>query len=153
MVARGEGQIIAGRFRLDALLGEGGMGAVWAATHTITRRRAALKLVKGADASPERRGRLLREARAAAGVVHPNVIEVLDVFELDDGTPVMVMELLEGESLGARLLRTGTLEVPEAAGVLVQVVSAVGAAHAAGVVRATSRRATSFSRRPPARRA
>ncbi len=134
MVARAEGQIVAGRFRLTALLGEGGMGEVWAATHTITRRRAALKFVKGADASPERRGRLLREARAAAGVDHPNVIEVVDVFELDDGTPVMVMELLSGESLAARLARTGTLDVPEAADVLLQVVSAVGAAHAAGVV-------------------
>ena len=129
------GEVIAGRYRLDRLLGEGGMGAVWEATHTITRKRTALKFVKGsAEAKPELRRRFMREARAAALVEHPNVITVRDVFELEDATPVMVMDLLEGETLARRLTRERTLSIADAADILLPVVSAVGAAHAMGIV-------------------
>jgi eukaryotic-like serine/threonine-protein kinase len=134
-VALETGAVIAGRYRLETLLGHGGMGVVWSAVHTITRKRVALKFLKGpAHLRPEMRRRFIREARAASAVEHPNVIEVHDVFELDDQTPVMVMDLLEGETLGHKLLRDGPLELEETAGVMVPVVSAVGTAHAAGVV-------------------
>jgi eukaryotic-like serine/threonine-protein kinase len=129
------GAIVAKRYQLDRALGQGGMGIVWAATHTVTRKKIALKFLKGpVHLRPELRRRFLREARAASAVVHPNVLEVHDVFELDDDTPVMLMDLLEGETLGARIARLGKIPLPEAADILIQVVSAVGTAHAVGVV-------------------
>jgi serine/threonine-protein kinase len=129
------GRIVAGRYRLDRLLGQGGMGEVWAATHQVTRRSVAMKFVRGTGhARPELRRRFMREARAASAVQHPNVVEVFDVFELDAETPVMVMELLSGETLGRRLAREGQLDLDQALALLVPAVSAVGAAHALGVV-------------------
>ncbi len=132
---RSEGAILAGRFRLDRRLGEGGMGVVWAAMNTTTRRRVAIKLLKEDRTSdPNVRRRFLREGRAASAVQHPNVVEILDVLELDDGTPAMVMELLEGESLGQRLRRVRKLPLAEVAAVLVPAIAAVGTAHAHGIV-------------------
>jgi hypothetical protein len=129
------GVVVAARYRLDHRLGEGGMGEVWAATHAITRRRVAMKFLKGsASLRPEMRQRFLREARAASMVRHPNVVEVLDVFEVGGGVPVMVMDLLSGETLGARLARDKVLAVDEVAGLLLPVVEAVEAAHAMGIV-------------------
>jgi serine/threonine-protein kinase len=129
------GAVIAGRYRLDRLLGEGGMGQVWAATHTVTRKSSALKFLHAPVSNrADLRRRFMREAQAAAAVNHPNVIAVHDFFELDDGTPAMVMDLLVGESLHGLLSRVGTLSVGETAGIMAPVVSAVGAAHAAGVV-------------------
>jgi tRNA A-37 threonylcarbamoyl transferase component Bud32 len=111
------------------------MGEVWAATHAITRRRVAMKFLKGsASMRPEMRQRFLREARAASLVQHPSVIEVLDVFELDGGVPVMVMDLLTGETLGAKLARDRVLPAGEVASLLLPVVEAVEAAHAMGIV-------------------
>jgi len=129
------GTVVAGRYRLDRVLGQGGMGVVWAATHTITRRGVAMKFLKGpAHARPEMRRRFLREARAAATVQHPSVVEVHDVFELDDETPVMVMDLLVGETLGQRIASQGPLSIHQTASILLPVVSAVGTAHSRGVV-------------------
>jgi serine/threonine-protein kinase len=108
------------------------MGVVWAATDVGTCRVVALKLVKHAT-SEDQRIRLFREARASWAVRHPHVREVYDVLE-NDGAPVMVMEYLAGESLANRLDRAGKLALPEAAGLLLPVVSAVGAAHALGIV-------------------
>jgi eukaryotic-like serine/threonine-protein kinase len=131
-----QGQVIAERYRLERLLGEGGMGAVWSAVHVVTRKPVALKFIKESDAarSPQMRRRFQREARAASAVRHPNVVEVHDIVELADGSPVMVMELLEGESLAERLAREGRLSLKDTARLLVPVISAVGTAHATGVV-------------------
>jgi hypothetical protein len=93
-----------------------------------------LKLIGAVSRHGDARHRFLREARAACAVRHPNVVQVHDVLELDDGSPVMVMDLLDGESLGARLRRSGKLPLAEAARITLQVVSAVGTAHAAGIV-------------------
>src|SRR5262245_13005589 len=129
------GALIGGRYRLERLLGKGGMGQVWAVTHEVTHRSAALKLLNGpVHLRADRRRRFLREARAASAVNHPNVVRVHDFFELEDGTPVMLMDLLEGETLGKRLGREGSLLLPEAANVLLPVVSAVGTAHARGII-------------------
>jgi eukaryotic-like serine/threonine-protein kinase len=87
------GDVVGGRYRLESVLGVGGMGTVWAATHTITRKPVALKFLNGEKADPTLRQRFLREARAACAVRHPNVAEIHDVFETDDGTPLMVMDL------------------------------------------------------------
>jgi serine/threonine-protein kinase len=111
------------------------MGQVWAATHTVTLRTVALKLLSGAPARErELRLRFLREARAASAVVHPNVVRIHDCFELEDGTPVMVMDLLDGETLAQKLAREHVLPLAEAASLLLPVVSAVGSAHAVGVI-------------------
>ena len=133
--ALSEGSLIAGRYRLEHPLGEGGMGTVWAATHTVTRRSVAMKFLK--DSMRHRkdlRERFLREAAAASALKHPNVVEIIDVFDFAEGCPVMVMELLRGETLGAKLLRDERLSMEETAALLLPVVSAVGAAHALGIV-------------------
>src|ERR1700722_10511139 len=127
------GCVIAERYQLDRLIGEGGMGVVWSATHLLTRKVVALKFLKGA--SPEHTRRFLREARIAGMLGHPNIVEVHDVLELpEDGTPTMVMELLVGESLETRLRQEGRLPLGELVAILLPVVSAVGSAHARGVI-------------------
>lgn len=126
---------VIGRYTLERMIGEGGMGSVWAATHALTRKHVALKFLKGAAAErPDVVRRFLREARAASAVHHPNVVQIHDVLQLEDGRPVMVMDLLVGESLGDRLNRQGSIPLPDLARVLVPVISAVGTAHALGIV-------------------
>ncbi len=111
------------------------MGSVWSATHSVTRRSVALKFL-GAHLQirPDAHRRFMREARAAAAVEHPNVVGVHDVFDAEEGVPVMVMDLLEGETMGQFLAREGPLSVEETAALMLPVVSAVGTAHAHGVV-------------------
>ena len=129
------GALVAGRYLLEQHLGEGGMGTVWEATHTVTRRSVAMKFLKDAlKHKADLRQRFLREASAASALRHPNVVEVLDVFDVAEGVPVLVMELLRGETLGAKLQRDERLSVEETAAIVLPLVSAVGAAHAAGVV-------------------
>ena len=126
---------VVGRYRLERLIGHGGMGQVWEASHTVTGHRFALKfLINPTANTPEGRRRFLREAKAASAVHHPNVVQIYDVFELEDQTPVMVMDLLEGETLRERLDREGALPLGETAAILLRIVSAVGTAHARGVV-------------------
>ncbi|HEY3818363.1 MAG TPA: serine/threonine-protein kinase [Polyangiaceae bacterium] len=129
-----DGETIADKYRLDGPLGEGGMGIVYAATHTVTRKRVALKVLRGDYAAdPRTHQRFLREARAACAVRHPNVVQIHDVIELPGGVPAMVMELLEGETLARRLER-GRLDVAELARLMLPVLSAVGTAHELGIV-------------------
>jgi serine/threonine protein kinase len=129
------GDVLAGKYRLEHLLGEGGMGLVWAATHLVTRKRVALKTLHAeAAADPETCRRFVREARAASAVQHPNVVAIHDVFDGDDGAPVLVMDLLDGESLAAHLRRQPVLPIAELARIMLPVVSAVGSAHAKGIV-------------------
>src|SRR5688572_27447613 len=129
------GALIGRRYQLDALLGEGGMGSVWAATHTVTRRRYALKFLKTiAGHRDDLRKRFWREASLASRVKHPNVVGVHDLFQTEESILVMVMDLLEGQTLGARLREVRQLSLSEAASYLVPAISAVGAAHALGIV-------------------
>jgi eukaryotic-like serine/threonine-protein kinase len=131
---RREGMIVGERYELVRLLGEGGMGAVWAARHIQTRKRVALKFIRRmADAGPQARRRLIREARAATVIRHPNILAIHDILEVD-GAPMLVMDLLEGESLGQHLKRRERLGLAETATILLPVMSAISAAHAAGVV-------------------
>jgi eukaryotic-like serine/threonine-protein kinase len=133
--ALSEGSLIGGRYRLEHHLGEGGMGTVWSAVHTVTHRVVAMKFLK--DAVRERadlRQRFLREASTASSLKHPNVVEILDVFDFEDASPVMVMEHLRGETLGSKLARDQRLSMEETAALLLPVVSAVGTAHALGIV-------------------
>src|SRR5688572_30445554 len=124
--ALAKGALIAGRYRLEDHLGEGGMGSVWSATHTVTRRSVAMKFLK--DSVRHRkdlRERFLREAAAASALKHPNVVEIIDVFDFAEGCPVLVMELLQGETLGAKLQRDERLSMEETAALILPVVSAV----------------------------
>jgi tRNA A-37 threonylcarbamoyl transferase component Bud32 len=129
------GAVIAKRYHLERELGRGGMGVVWEATHLVTRRRVAIKCLLGPPYREARRHeRFLREARAASAVPHPNVVEILDLFELEDGTPVMVMERLAGETLRTKIDRDGRMSLETAASILLPVARAVATAHSLGVV-------------------
>lgn len=127
------GQKIA-RFELVALIGRGGMGEVWEACDRERNERVALKLIREARSSEALRRRFSREVKAASKVQHPSVVKVYDIIETEEGEPVMVMELLEGESLAERLHREKDLPVETVAGIMLPVVSAVGSAHAHGIV-------------------
>lgn len=128
------GLLIAARYRLLRQVGAGGMGEVWAADDAQTGRVMALKLVRssGGDDATARQA-LLREARAAQSLRHPHVLGIHEVLEIE-GQPLLVMDLLEGETLADRLRRTPRLDVAELIAVALPIVSALGAAHAAGLV-------------------
>jgi eukaryotic-like serine/threonine-protein kinase len=129
------GKVVAQRYQLEKLLGEGGMGAVWLAVHVVTKKLVALKFLKANAASnPLHVRRFLREARAASAVRHPNVVAIHDVVELENGSPVMVMDFLVGESLAQRLERQKKIPLAELASLLLPVISAVGTAHSMGIV-------------------
>jgi eukaryotic-like serine/threonine-protein kinase len=129
-----EGRRLGGRYRMEALLATGGMGEVWAARDLLLGRAVAVKVLGGALAGDGRAAeRLRREARAAARLEHPSIARMLDLGE-QDGRPYLVMELLDGESLAARIDRAGAMAPPEAARVVVAVADALEAAHRAGVV-------------------
>jgi serine/threonine-protein kinase len=119
-------------YRLERLLGEGGMGQVWQATRLADETAVAVKLLRNDE--PRARERLLREARSAQAVDHPHAVDVLAVLETEDGAPALVMELLEGETLADRLSRDKPLPTETVAELLLPVVSAVGRAHAKGLV-------------------
>jgi serine/threonine-protein kinase len=124
-----------GNYRATALLGEGGMGAVYLAEHPGIGRRVAVKVLhRNYTRDEQLLARFLNEARAANAIRHPNIIEILDSGVLADGTPFLVMELLEGESLGVRLRRDGALPVASALDFAYQTASALGAAHKKGIV-------------------
>jgi serine/threonine protein kinase len=131
------GEVLEGRWQLEQELGRGGMGVVYAARNLRTNKRVAIKwLATRGGASAEQAAHMVerfrREARAAAGIRHPNVVEVYDVGGPDDA-PFLVMELLEGESLRTRLSR-GPLSWAEACAIIIPVMRGVAAAHRAGVV-------------------
>lgn len=129
------GLVAAGRFRLEKRIGAGGMGEVWSAVQLVTGKSVALKFLKPSRAADARsHARIALEARAASAVRHPNVAEIHDVAELDSGLPFLVMDLLEGETLATRLEREKKIAPRPAATLLLPVVEAVSAAHAAGVV-------------------
>ncbi len=127
----GVGQVVGGRYRLDQHLGDGGSGAVWAATQLLTREAVALKFLRKPGADQSRR--FLREGRIATSLRHPNIVAVRDLFELESASLVMVMDLVQGETLSARL-RRGPLSNAETVHVGVQIARALTAAHALGVV-------------------
>lgn len=122
-----------GKYRLDAMLGEGGMGVVYRATNQSTGRGVAIKLLRD-QLVPDTtaRKRFQREARAAASLRHPNVVDVLDLGTSDDGAAFLVLELMEGESLGQLLERHGRLATEQTLAVLIPIMQALVAAHEAG---------------------
>ncbi|HLM55456.1 MAG TPA: protein kinase [Pyrinomonadaceae bacterium] len=127
---------VEGRYRLERLIGRGGMGAVYEATHLKLQHRVAVKVLGGRLFGDQRAlRRFEREARALARLgQHPNVVSVHDYGELRTEGAFLVMDFIEGESLAALLKRERRLRPARAAGLFEQVLEAVGAAHAAGIV-------------------
>lgn len=126
-----------GHYRTLEWLGEGGMGTVYRVEHAVLGRQYALKVLRSKvierDATAAQR--FVREARAAARVRHPNIVDVFDFDYLADGRPYFVMELCEGESLAA-LINRGPLQVPDAVTIARQMAQALAAVHDHGVVHA-----------------
>ena len=121
-----------GPYRLDRVLGEGGMGVVYLAHDDHLNRAVALKTLRLGQDTGEARARLVREARAMAGVSHPNVCQIFEVGEVE-GLVFLAMERLEGEPLSDRLTR-GALAVREAGDIALSVLAALGVVHGRGLV-------------------
>uniref|UniRef100_UPI003BB0AAD0 protein kinase domain-containing protein n=1 Tax=Streptomyces scabiei TaxID=1930 RepID=UPI003BB0AAD0 len=131
-------RLIAGRYRLEARIGRGGMGVVWRATDELLGRQVAVKELAFDDSLPEerlrqRRERTLREARAVARLGHPHIIVVHDVVEQDE-RPYIVMELINGGSLAERIEAEGPMDAREAARIGIDLLGALRRAHDAGVL-------------------
>ena len=127
-------QALAGRYSLDKELGRGGMGIVFLAREVSLDRPVALKLLPPRlAAQPAARERFLREARTAARLSHPNIVQVFSVDEVDDFV-FIAMAYIEGESLGQRIRTRGPRPPSEVTRILREVVWALGYAHAQGVV-------------------
>jgi len=128
------GSVLGGTYELTSLLGEGGMGYVFAARHLRLPKQVAVKVLKtGFSLSPDIVARFRREAEIASRLGHPHIVEVLDFDTLPSGTPFLVLEFLKGESLGQRIAR-GPLAWEETREIALQCGSALLAAHGAGVV-------------------
>ena len=129
------GDVIGGKYALTRVIGAGGMGVVYEAMHLRLRQRVAIKMLQPELAA---RGdfvaRFDREARAAVKLRSPHVARVLDVDALDDGTPYLVMEFLEGRDLSAEIAARGRLPVAEAVDYVLQTCDAMGEAHRQGTV-------------------
>jgi eukaryotic-like serine/threonine-protein kinase len=130
------GATLAGKYRLIAEIGRGGMGSVWRAERLGWDAPVAVKLMSSEIANrPEALARFEREVRLAAGLRSPHVVQVLDHgVDTASGTPFIVMELLDGESLARRLKRSGRLSPGETFHIISDIVRALGRAHAAGIV-------------------
>jgi serine/threonine protein kinase len=126
------GTELAGRYLIETLIGEGGMGRVYAASDRQLDRRVAIKMVREELKDPAAHDRFMREARAAASLTHANACRLYEVGE-HEGQNYLVMELLEGESLSARLSR-GYLDLEESTAIILPLMSAVAALHEAGLV-------------------
>ncbi len=130
----GPGDVLADKFRLDSLLGQGGMGSVWRAHHLSLNSPVALKLIDPSLAvHPEARARFMREAQAAAALRSPHVVQTFD-FGLHEDIPFIAMEMLEGETLADRLDREKTISPALTAHVMTHVARAMSKAHDVGIV-------------------
>lgn len=129
------GTVLDGAYRLTRLLGQGGMGAVYEATHTGAGKRVAVKIMhRGLMAYPELLARFRREAKVTMEIAHPHVVRVFGFGTAPGGEPYIVMEFLEGEDLQTHLERVGPLPLDSVVQVVNQVASALAEAHVAGVV-------------------
>jgi serine/threonine-protein kinase len=129
------GTLIAGKYQLERMIGKGGMGSVWAAMHLGLHQPVAVKLISQYYArSAEARQRFDREAKAAARLKSRHVVQIYDNGETADGTPYIVMELLDGEPLDARIKRLGRLSLEQTVPIVIQIGRALSKAHAVGIV-------------------
>jgi serine/threonine protein kinase len=129
------GVVLDGSYRIERLLGEGGMGAVYYATHLRLGKPVAVKVMaRELSSNQEALERFRREARVTSALGHPHIVQVLDFSTSPAGEPFLVMEFLEGEDLDHRLRRVGRLPLQEVVHVVKQAGSALSATHAKGIV-------------------
>ena len=129
------GEVVDGRYHVRGVIAEGGMGVVYDAVHIDLGRRVALKALARKFAEDiVAVTRFRNEARAASALGHPNIVEVSDMGVLPDGAPYLVMERLEGETLGQRLRRDGKISPSDAAQIVAQILSALTATHARDIL-------------------
>ena len=129
------GSVIGAKYRVDKLIGTGGMGTVWLGSHVKLGTRVAIKFIKPAHAaSPDARRRFEIEAQAAAKLQSKHAVHVFDYGVTDEGLPYIVMEYLDGESLSEVLIRRGPLPADEVARIIRQAARALAKAHSAGIV-------------------
>ncbi len=128
------GRVLLGRYRIEEKLGAGGMATVYRASHALVDRLVAIKILnENLTKDPKLRERFRREARNASAIQHPHVIDIHDYGETEQDVPFLVMELLEGEPLSARIAR-GALSPPEAARIGLQIARGLARAHDLDVV-------------------
>ena len=129
------GDVLAGKYRVDKVLGIGGMGMVVAATHIELDQKVALKfMLPDAIASDQAMDRFLREAKAAVKLRSEHICRVLDVGKLDNGAPYIVMEFMEGHDFAQLIKRTGPLSLVDAVDHVMQAIEGLAEAHANGIV-------------------
>lgn len=129
-----EGHVLVGRYRLEAKLGQGGMGTIWRAQHLVLNAPVAVKIIdRTVIPDEETLSRFMREAQSAAALRSPHVVQILD-YGIDGKVPFMAMELLEGENLAQRIKRVKRLTPTDTARVLSHIGRAIARAHEAGIV-------------------
>jgi eukaryotic-like serine/threonine-protein kinase len=129
------GMLVDGRYQVESQLGEGGMGIVYLATHKVLGKKLALKVLRGEMArDADVVQRFVQEAQTASSIGHPNIVDIHDFGRLPDGAVYFVMEYLDGEGLSDMIARGGSIPMQEAILIIQQIASALGAAHARGVV-------------------
>ena len=129
------GQVIAGRYRLTRLLGQGGMGEVYAAEHVHITKRVAVKVLHPEIGSnPEALARFKQEAQSASSIGHDNIVLIDDFGQMDDGRFYLCMEFLEGASLAEEMAIPGAMESVRALSLMLQVCDGLSAAHKKGIV-------------------
>ncbi len=129
------GNLLDSRFHITRRIGEGGMGMVYEAVQTLIGRTVAIKVLHDRHAEkPEVAARLLHEAKLASSIQHQHIVEIYDVGTTSDGRNYVVMELLDGESLSTLIQREGPLAEKQVIDIARQVASALGAAHAQGII-------------------
>jgi serine/threonine-protein kinase len=130
-----EGKVIGGKYRVDRIIGTGGMGTVWEGVHEALGHKVAIKFIKAAYAShPDARKRFEIEARAAAKLKTKHAVQVYDFGVTEEGLPYIVMEYLEGQSLSELLMACGPLPGRDVGLIIAQASRALAKAHAAGIV-------------------
>src|SRR5882724_9378567 len=130
-----EGQVLAGKYRVEKVLGSGGMGVVVAAWHLELEQRVAVKFLHPlAMERPDTAERFRREARSAAKIRSEHVARVIDVGIMEGGLPYMVMEFLDGHDVAQEMEKVGALAISDAVDFVLQALEALAEAHAAGIV-------------------
>jgi len=129
------GRVIDGRYPIEQQIGEGGMGVVYMATHTVLQKKLALKVLRGDNSKDaDVVQRFMQEAQAATSIGHQNIIDISDFGRLPDGSVYFVMEYLDGQSLSDMIKRGGSVPMQDAIHLVRQIASALDAAHARGIV-------------------